>query len=56
MDDTKRGVVIIDLLGDEEDVENFGIELQSEPKKVSDLPPPEPMLQIIPAVPIKKKR
>jgi group I intron endonuclease len=55
-DPEKRGVVIIDLLGDEEDIENFGIETQPEPKKVADLPPPEPQLQIIPAVPIKKKR
>lgn len=56
MDETKRGVVIIDLLGDEAEIENFGIETQPEPKKVADLPPPEPQLQIIPAVPIKKKR
>lgn len=58
MDETKRGIVIIDILGDEPEGEGFGIETKPEPSKK--VPPehlvPEPALEIVPVAPLKKDK
>jgi len=58
MDETKRGIVVIDLLGDEPDVEGYGVEsieqeVQKTPKTLPYLP--QPTLEIVPVSPVRKQ-